>query len=45
VRAARPGAAHEARFATFADGHHTTLLVEAILRSHQTGGWVSVAQG
>jgi hypothetical protein len=21
------------------------LLVEAILRSHQTGGWVSVAQG
>ena len=45
VRAARAGAAHEPRFATFADGHHTTLLVEAVLRSHQTGSWVSVAEG
>jgi predicted dehydrogenase len=37
------GADREAGFATFADGHRTTLLVEAILRSHRTGSWVSVA--
>jgi predicted dehydrogenase len=30
-------------FATFADGHRTTLLVEAIVQSHRTRGWVKVA--
>ena len=30
-------------FATFADGHRTTLLVEAIVESHRTGSWVTVA--
>jgi predicted dehydrogenase len=42
VQAVRTGAAHEARFASFADGHRTTLLIEAILASHRTGSWVSV---
>lgn len=30
-------------FATFADGHREIMLCEAILRSHQSGSWVTVA--
>jgi len=29
-------------FPTFADGHREVVICEAILRSHQEGGWVSV---
>jgi predicted dehydrogenase len=29
-------------FATFADGHRTTILVEAIIQSNRSGGWVEV---
>jgi predicted dehydrogenase len=42
VRAQQEGRDYEASFATFADGHHTTLLVEAIIRSHQTETWARV---
>ena len=31
-----------ATFPTFADGHREILLCEAILKSHQDGGWVKV---
>jgi predicted dehydrogenase len=44
VEAVRTGAGHKPRFATFTDGHRTTLLVEAILTSHRTGSWASVAE-
>jgi predicted dehydrogenase len=29
-------------FATFADGHRTTVLVDAIIESHRSGAWVGV---
>jgi predicted dehydrogenase len=29
-------------FPTFADGHHSALVIEAIVASQQRGGWVSV---
>jgi predicted dehydrogenase len=32
-------------FPTFADGHREVVLCEAILRSHQEQGWVSVGPG
>lgn len=31
-------------FSTFADGHHEILMVEAVLRSKETGGWVDVPE-
>jgi predicted dehydrogenase len=40
----RDGGEPETSFATFADGHHTTLLVEAILESHRSRSWVSVGE-
>ena len=42
VRAQREGSDYEPTFATFADGHRTTLLVEAIMRSHKTESWARV---
>jgi len=42
VRAQQQGSDYEPSFATFADGHRTTLLVEAIMRSHQTESWARV---
>lgn len=42
VRARQEGREYEASFATFADGHRITLLVEAIMRSHQTESWARV---
>lgn len=36
---------HEAPgFPTFEDGHHSALVIEAILDSHRLGGWVSVGR-
>jgi predicted dehydrogenase len=32
----------DSTFATFADGHRTTRLVEAIVESHREGAWVAV---
>jgi predicted dehydrogenase len=43
VHARQNGGLHEGAFATFADGHCTTLLVEAIMESNRTGAWVRVA--
>jgi predicted dehydrogenase len=43
VEARRAGVTHQSTFATFADGHRTTLLVEAIMRSHQAEAWTSVS--
>jgi predicted dehydrogenase len=37
--------AHEASFATFADAHRTTQVVEAILASHREERWVDIAVG
>jgi predicted dehydrogenase len=34
--------AHAASFATFADAHRTTQVIEAILASHREGRWVDV---
>lgn len=31
-----------APFATFQDGHREVVLCEAVLKSHETGGWVNV---
>jgi predicted dehydrogenase len=42
VHARQNGGAHKAAFATFADGHRTTLLVDGILESHRTGTWVQI---
>lgn len=33
-----------APFATFADGHREVLLCEAILKSHEAGGWVTIGE-
>ena len=32
-------------FPTFADGHKEIVLCEAILESHQQGGWVEIKRG
>jgi predicted dehydrogenase len=42
VQAAGSGSAHEPRYATFADGHRTGLVVDAILRSHRSGSWAGL---
>ena len=42
VEAAGAPGKDEGSFATFADAHHITLVVEAILRSHRSGAWVGV---
>jgi hypothetical protein len=44
VTAQVDGREHEAAFATFADGHRTTLLVEAIMRSDESESWTSVGE-
>jgi predicted dehydrogenase len=44
VAAQAEGHEHEPAFATFADGHRTTLLVEAIMRSDQSESWTSVGE-
>jgi predicted dehydrogenase len=36
------GQSNEVDFATFQDGHIADLIVEAVLRSHKTGTWISV---
>jgi predicted dehydrogenase len=43
--AVRGTGAAEPVYATFADGHRTTLLVEAIVRSHRDEAWTAVAAG
>ena len=45
VAARREGREYEASFATFADAHRTTQIVEAILESHASGGWVELPVG
>jgi predicted dehydrogenase len=42
ARALGDGREHRPRFASFADGHRSVLLVEAILRSHETEAWAPV---
>jgi predicted dehydrogenase len=42
VRARRRGEHHDATFASFADAHHTTMVVEAILASDRARGWIGV---
>jgi predicted dehydrogenase len=42
VSAVRNGHGHDGAFATFQDGHRMVRLVEAIIESHRTCGWVSV---
>jgi predicted dehydrogenase len=44
VTAQGDGREREAAFATFADGHRTTLLVEAIMRSDESESWTSVGE-
>lgn len=43
IEAAGNGATPNCPFATFADGHRTAMLVEAIIESHRTRSWVRVA--
>jgi predicted dehydrogenase len=43
VGAHQDGSGYAAGFATFADGHYATLLVEAITESHRSGRWIQVA--
>lgn len=43
VEALSNGTAPRAAYASFSEGHRTTLLVEAILESHRSGTWVGVA--
>jgi hypothetical protein len=45
VNAHRAGTKHEPQFATFAEAHQVTLVVEAILESHRTRGWIDVDGG
>ena len=42
VAAAGEGRPAERQFASFADAHHVTRVVEAIARSDEQGGWVAV---
>jgi predicted dehydrogenase len=42
VQAASSGVSHEAGFASFAEGWRTGLVVDAILRSHESGSWTSI---
>ncbi len=42
VRARRSDEHHDATFASFADAHHTTMVVEAILASDRARGWVGI---
>jgi predicted dehydrogenase len=42
VEAKREGRAHRGSFASFADAHHITRVVEAILQSNRSGSWVEV---
>ena len=42
VQRARSGETGERSFATFADAHHVTLVVEAIMRSGRSGAWEEV---
>jgi predicted dehydrogenase len=44
VRAARAGREHASSLATFADGHRVVQLVDAIIDSHERGGWVAVGR-
>ena len=36
---------HESSFATFADAHQVTCVVESIMRSNETRAWVDVETG
>jgi predicted dehydrogenase len=36
------GESKEIDFATFEDGHVADCIVEAVLESHKTGGWVNI---
>jgi predicted dehydrogenase len=45
VRARRAGIEHRPQFATFAEAHQVTTVVEAILDSHHRGEWADVARG
>jgi predicted dehydrogenase len=44
VRARRRQEHHDSTFASFADAHHTTMVVEAILASDRARGWVGVGK-
>jgi predicted dehydrogenase len=45
VRAQRAGTRHSGEFATFADAHQVTTVVEATLESHRKQGWIDVDRG
>jgi len=36
------GESKEIDFATFADGHNADVIVEAVLKSHETGNWIEI---
>ncbi len=39
------GESKEVDFATFADGHNADVIVEAVLKSHESSSWVNVEPG